>query len=86
MKLTEQKLYKLIQEQFSQKIVDLLSSNLQNAKIAVDLMINAKISDDDQTFMLEKALMSVREYNHKTFLNDKLNELVELVPAQEYGL
>ena len=78
MKLTKQKLYKLIQEQLNQdKIVNLLSSNLENAKIAVDLMINAETPVNDQMFMLEKALMSVRKYKHKTFLNNRLDELTD---------
>lgn len=76
--LTEQKLYELIIEQDNEnKLVSLLISSLENARIAVDLMINAEIPVDDQIFMLEKALMSVRKYEHKTFLNNRLDELVD---------
>ena len=76
--LTEQKLYELIIEQDNEnKLVSLLISSLENARIAVDLMINAEIPVDDQIFMLEKALMSVRKYEHKTFLNNRLDELAD---------
>lgn len=84
MKLTTKKLYQLIVEQANEdKLVSLLISNLESARVAVDLMINAQIPVDEQIFMLEKALMSVREYNHKTFLVNRLNELAD---EQDFGL
>ena len=87
MKLTEEKLYKLIQEELDydkqRKLIKLLSSSIENANAAIDIMDNAGLSVEDKMFVLDAALKNAKKYDLRKLINDKLDELTD---EQDFGL
>ncbi len=66
-----------------QGMIRALSTNIETAKEAINLMNKSNLSVEDQMFVLEAALMKAKKQEIKAFINNKLNELAD---EQDFGL
>ena len=66
-----------------QGMIRALSTNLESAKEAINLMNKTNLSVEDKMFVLNAALKNAKKYDIIALINDKLNELAD---EQDFGL